>query len=84
LLASKGENAIFRSMVEKMGPAAFARLSVIANEGLMKRQQIKNLNNNFNHNNNSNNIQNESNKNGNIAEINKKKAPNGEIAPDDN
>lgn len=46
LLSHEGERAIFRSMVEKMGPAAFARLSMIANQDLMKRQ-----NNNNNHNN---------------------------------
>jgi ATP-binding cassette, subfamily C (CFTR/MRP), member 4 len=31
LLRNVGEQAIFKSMVEKMGPAAFARLSAAAN-----------------------------------------------------
>eukprot|EP00026_Physarum_polycephalum_P000482 Phypoly_transcript_00483.p1 GENE.Phypoly_transcript_00483~~Phypoly_transcript_00483.p1 ORF type:complete len:1415 (-),score=265.79 Phypoly_transcript_00483:241-4485(-) len=65
LLESTSENAIFRSMVAKMGPAAFARLSGIANEALMKKHQNNhdiqhNTNNtNNNSNNNNNTIQND-------------------------
>jgi ATP-binding cassette, subfamily C (CFTR/MRP), member 4 len=41
LLRNEGETAIFKSMVEKMGHAAFSRLSTVANEAYERSHNKK-------------------------------------------